>query len=487
MANELLMPKQGNTVESCIILEWHKNEGDIVATGDVVCEVETDKATFEVESTHDGTILKTYYEEGDDVPVMTPIAVIGEEGEDISGLGPKEEAKEQEEEQGDESGKGAEAAPSGEAAKPAETKPAEATAAKTPSPEEAPATTGGAAASGSGNGKSGAAVSPRAKNFAAAAGIDPTSLAGSGPSGRVIERDIQAARKGMEPLTPAAIAEVKASGKQPPAAGSGLGGRVTAEDVREAAPGAKPGAARSAAIPAAAGEFPGPTRETPVKGVRKVIAQRMLESLTTTAQLTLNSSAAAGAILAYRKKLKESPEELGLKRVTINDLILFAVSRVLPQFPFMNAHFKGESIVEFDRVHLGFAVDTPKGLMVPNIKNADLLSLRQISAETKRLSVLAQEGKATPDDLSGRTFTVTNLGALGVENFTPVLNPPEVGILGVSSIQLKPVRKNGEVEYADSLGLSLTINHQAVDGAPGARFLKAFSQQLAVFELLLAE
>ena len=222
-----------------------------------------------------------------------------------------------------------------------------------------------------------------------------------------------------------------------------------------------------------------------VKGVRKVIAERMLQSLQTTAQLTLNASADARALQALRKRLKESPDALGLRGITINDLMLFAVARTLPAFPSLNALFTGAEIHQYHSVHLGVAVDTPKGLMVPVARDADSLTLRQLSAEAKRLATACVESKIMPDELTGGTFTVTNLGAFGVESFTPVLNPPQVGILGVAGIQLKPVDVGGSVQFVPHIGLSLTINHQVVDGAPAARFLQALGQAIASIDLLL--
>jgi pyruvate dehydrogenase E2 component (dihydrolipoamide acetyltransferase) len=219
----------------------------------------------------------------------------------------------------------------------------------------------------------------------------------------------------------------------------------------------------------------------------------MLDSLATTAQFTLNASASAVRMQELRARFKTSAEELGLSKVTINDLILFAVSRVLPKYPFMNALKVGDTLRTYDRVHLGVAVDTNRGLMVPVIRNADLLTLEQISAEAKRLATACQNGSAKPDELSGSTFTVTNLGSLGIESFTPVINTPEVAILGVCGIEPKPVinedAADGEcgVSFVPHIGFSLTINHQVVDGAPAARFLKAFREAVADIDLWLAK
>lgn len=219
--------------------------------------------------------------------------------------------------------------------------------------------------------------------------------------------------------------------------------------------------------------------------MRKVIAERMLQSLQTTAQLTLHASADARALQALRKRIKESPEAMGVRGVTINDLVLFAVARTLLAFPGLNALFTGAEIHQYRTVHLGIAVDTPRGLMVPVVRNAEMLSLRQLSAEAKRLATACLESKITPDELTGGTFTVTNLGAFGVESFTPVLNPPQVAILGVCNIQPKPTEVGDKVKFVPHIGLSLTINHQVVDGAPAARFLQALGQAIATIDLLL--
>jgi pyruvate dehydrogenase E2 component (dihydrolipoamide acetyltransferase) len=277
-----------------------------------------------------------------------------------------------------------------------------------------------------------------------------------------------------------------------PAFGSGIGGRVTAADLQNAPSPDILDTSRSLCDPSRlSGD--GKVAETPIKGIRKLIADRMYQSLAESAQLTLNGYAPASRMQEIRKRMKATDENLALTKITVNDLILFAVSRVLPQFPFMNAHKVGDTLKTFERVHLGVAVDTPRGLMVPVVRNANLLSLVQISSEAKRLAGAAQGGAINPDELSGSTFTVTNLGSLGVTNFTPVLNAPEVGILGVCGIELKPVQKEDagtddccSVAFEPHIGLSLTINHQVVDGAPAARFLKALGDAVANIDLWLA-
>ncbi len=475
MATPIVMPKQGNTVESVIIVDWKKQVGERIAADDVLCEVETDKATMEVPSPVAGTLLATLFAAGDEVPVMATIAWIGEAGEAVPGG----------------EGRGArseEAAPP--PAAPIETP----VLAATQSPNLA------IAQSPISNLQS--PVSPRARHLAERKGIEASALAGSGPGGRVIERDVQAAIAAQPKLTPVAKAMVAEGGFAVPSQGSGPGGRVTSKDLvkeQEMGRGADKEKTKPAEAPGAIAQSPSlsvaqssisnlqsPEAEIiPLKGVRKVIAERMLQSLQTTAQLTLNASADARALQALRKRLKDSPEAMGVRGITINDLVLFAVARTLPAFPGLNALFTGAEIHQYRTVHLGVAVDTPRGLMVPVVRNAETLSLRQLSAEAKRLATACLESKITPDELTGGTFTVTNLGAFGVESFTPVLNPPQVAILGVSSIQLKPTEINDKVKFVPHIGLSLTINHQVVDGAPAARFLQTLGQAIATIDLLL--
>lgn len=444
MATEVVMPKQGNSVEACLILEWRVKEGDAVSVGDIVCEAETDKSTIEVESTASGTVLKLLYAEGDEVPVMQPMMIVGEAGEQVKVEAPAEK----------------------EAAPPQEQQE------KVPeqkAPEAAPVTK--TAAEGSAVG-----VSPRARAAAATSGIDTASLSPSGPKGRVIERDVIAAAKDKAPISPVAREALSSGDLTAPATGSGIGGRILLSDLQS---GSKSVGADRA--------FPGPISEVPVKGVRKVTAKRMHESIASTAQFTLNTYADATALQALRQRLKNSPADLGLQKVTINDIILFAVSRTILQFPFMNSHFLGDKIVTFEHVHLGSAVDTPKGLLVPVVRYANLRSLKQVSDEFKRLAQAAMEGKAQSDDLSGGTFTVTNLGAMGIDTFTPVLNVPEVAILGVGGISMRAIEDgDGDFSFVPHIGLSLTIDHQAVDGAPAARFLKSLCDNIAAVDTLLA-
>lgn len=446
MAHVLIMPRQGNTVESCILVGWKVQEGDSVEPDTPVCDVETDKATFEVPAGGAGTVLKLLWAEGDDVPVLKPIAVIGKVGEDWEAAAGKAETPAT-----------ASLAPSGE------TLPGPG---ETPVPDAAVLTEGQPFAS------------PRARNLAEQEALSLHGIAGSGPGGRIIERDLRAALLRRPALTAAAKAGIDPGGILPQE-GTGLAGRISLADLAAAS---APGTPE----PPGTGFGEGTITETRIKGIRKLISDRMLKSLGESAQFTLNADARATRIQNLRERLKGSDESLELSKVSVNDLILFGVSRILPRFPFMNAHKQGDVVRTFERVHLGVAVDTPRGLMVPVIRNADLLSLRQISREAKRLAAACQSGSAKPEELSGSTFTVTNLGVLGITSFTPVLNLPEVAILGVCGIAPKPaVQRDGSVGFEPHIGFSLTINHQVVDGAPAARFLKALGDAVADIDLWL--
>ncbi|TVR12303.1 MAG: 2-oxo acid dehydrogenase subunit E2 [Planctomycetota bacterium] len=465
MAEAVILPKQGNSVESCIIQSWLKNVGDQVSAGDALCEVETDKAVVEVEATASGVLLEQFFPVEADVPVMTAIAAIGEAGEDVSSLRPD--------------GAGAAAESAGEEPSASKESPAPASeptpAAATPAAKaEAPA----AAASGD------AGSSPRARALAEKEALSLSSIAGTGPGGLVIERDVEAALAARPRLSPAAKAALQANpALVVPERGSGPDGLVRAEDLLAA--GSAPAAASG---PAPAAPAPGAVTDIPVKGIRKVIAKRMRASLSDAAQLTLNTSFDASAVQSWRARAKAQQEALGLPKISINDIILFAVSRVLPKFPDLNAHFLGDTIRQFADVHLGVAVDTPRGLLVPVLSHAHSRSLADIASSFKPLALAAIDGSIAAEHLSGGTFTVTNLGALGIEDFTPVLNVPEVAILGVGAPVLAPQRAaDGSVVHVDRVRLSLTIDHQAVDGAPAAKFLQALVAALENIDVLLAQ
>jgi pyruvate dehydrogenase E2 component (dihydrolipoamide acetyltransferase) len=476
MAHILIMPRQGNTVESCIIGEWKVKEGDTVAADTPVCVVETDKATFEVPAGDAGTVLKIFHPAGDDVPVLQPIMAIGTPGEQVSVTA---EAGERPPEPG---------VPPGVIPPPLPPVPG---APAIPSMPPSPPSASAPAASGDGR----VAASPRAKNLAHEEAVDLRALGGSGPGGRIIAADVAAAVAGRPPLTEAAKDELrKRIGAGLPAAagpGSGIGGRITLADLDRAGAGQAGGglAAAPAAGPAIAGAAPADEyTDVPIKGIRKLIADQMTASHNTTAAFTLNAAAPVVRLRELRARFKASDPSLGLSGITINDLVLFAVSRVLPLYPYMNAHKLNGAVRTFKNVHLGCAVATPRGLMVPVIRNADKLQLIQISQRARELAEACRNGSVSPDDLHGSTLTVTNLGNTGVESFTPVINIPEVAILGVCGIQPKPAEVSpGHYEILPHLGLSLTIDHAVVDGAPAAEFLKTLSAAIRDIDIWTAK
>ena len=469
MAQVVVMPKLGNTVESCIIVKWNIEEGQAVAADAVLCEIETDKATMDVPAGAAGVLLKRLAAEGDDVPVLAPIAVVGQAGEavDLAALGIQGAAP-------------AAAAP-------------EAAAAETASAAVAAAPANAAAAAAPAGPVH---ASPRAKALAREEGLPIEAVAaGTGPGGRIIERDVQAALSAGAGMTASAKDLAVLRGLYDAAkTGSGLGGRLTAADLEaaKATPAAAPAsAAPQPAAPAAqaaqaAAAFPGPYEDTPIRSIRKIIADRMMHSLQASAQLTFNASAPAEKLLAMRNRLKNSDPALGLSAVTIGDMVAFAASRVLAKYPKINAHVVDGTVRAWKNVHLGLAVDTPRGLMVPVIRNANALSLREFSEQSKSLAKACLDGAANPDSLSGSTFTVTNLGAFGIESFTPILNEPETGILGVDNIAPRAtIGPDGKPGVEMRIGFSLTVDHRIVDGADAARYLKDLADYIANIDIVM--
>lgn len=445
-----MMPNVGISVESCILTEWHKKKGDAVKKGDVLFTYETDKSTLEEESPVDGIMLEQFFKEDDDIPTMTNVCVIGQEGESTAEFAPKLDNQEA----------------------PAEAAPA------APAAEEAPVAAAPAAAVPTAAAPAQAGefikISPRARVLAEKTGIDPHFAAPTGPNGRIIERDVRTLIENGPTATYAAAGEFAG------AAGTGLGGKFSVADI---------GAAPAAPAAAAAADLPEYVDEK-MPNIRKVIAKQMVASLSTAAQLTHTTSFDATEIMAFRKKVKENGEKLGLANITLNDIILFAVSRVLakPEHKALNAHLlNGDTMRYFNGVHLGVAVDTDRGLVVPTIKNAQNMSLNEISAKAKELAATCKNGGATPDMLSGASFTVSNVGSYGIESFTPVINTPQTGILGVDTVTTRIREVNGEIKTYPAMGLSLTYDHRALDGSPASRFLVDLRNALENFSLLLSK
>jgi pyruvate dehydrogenase E2 component (dihydrolipoamide acetyltransferase) len=281
--------------------------------------------------------------------------------------------------------------------------------------------------------------------------------------------------------TAAAVAEM-ISGRI--SEGTGLGGRITSFDAAIAAANIAPSSPAAAAPAPAEGEIE--FEDVKIPNIRKVIAKSMTQSLSTLAQLTHNSSFDATAVMEYRKQLKKAAEKMETPNITLNDIMIYAVSRVLLNHKDLNAHFLDDKMRYFKHVHMGIAVDTPRGLLVPTLFNADQKSLSEIAVEAKALAKAAQEGNISPDLLTGGTFTISNLGTLGVESFTPIINPPQTGILGVDCIIERVRTVDGQITVYPAMGLSLTYDHRAVDGAPASRFLMDLRSALENFTALLA-
>ncbi|MEL7654718.1 MAG: dihydrolipoamide acetyltransferase family protein [Bacillota bacterium] len=426
MAVSIIMPRQGQSVESCIITKWMKQEGDSVEVGDTIFSYETDKAAFDEISKVSGVLLKILAAEGDDVPCLDTVAIIGNAGEDISAL--IKDAGSQQAEAEAEAKAEAKAIvekPSAGISAPAEIK-----------------------------------ISPRAKGIAQNQMLDLSKAVPTGPNGRIIERDIvEISRKGY-------TAEIEEP-VQPQKSTNGQFKPLNLPGFKDISGGAY--------------------EDIPLSNIRKSIAKAMYHSISSMAQLTHSFSFDATNIIEYRKQLKENGEMLGLENITYNDMILFAVSRVLMHHKDLNTHFLDGKMRYFEDVNLGMAVDTPRGLLVPTIFGANRMSLNEIAAEAKTLAKQAQAGTISPDYLQNGTFTISNLGAFDVEHFTPVINPPQTGIIGVNNIQVKIRLVDGQMVPYQAMGLSLTYDHRAVDGAPASRFMQELCRNLENFTALLAK
>lgn len=439
MATVVIMPRQGQSVESCVITAFQKKVGDTVEKGEVLFSYETDKSSFDEPAPVSGKILAIFREEGDDVPCLENVLVIGADGEDFSAFVPKAE---------------------GDSAPAQETKVEEKVETKVEEPVQAVASSGDATS-----------ISPRARLLAEKTNADLLKAVPTGPNGRIIERDVQ--KLVDMGLTVSSAAK---AGYTESVEGSGINGKVVLSDLNKPAPAVS-------AVSAPVNDY----EDVKLPNVRKVIAKSMHASLSTMAQLTLNASFDATKLQAMRASLKAGAETLGLNNITLNDMVLYAVSRVLKNHKDLNAHYLDDKMRYFNSVHLGVAVDTERGLLVPTVFNADKLSLNEMSIAAKAVIKDAQSGKINPDLLKGASFTVTNLGSLGVESFTPVINPPQTAILGVCTITRRVKQVGGVDVFYPAMGLSLTFDHRALDGAPAARFLKDVCFALENFDLLLAK
>lgn len=455
MAVVIIMPKQGQSVESCIITEMKKKVGDTVKKGDMLFSYETDKASFEEESPEDGVVLASLFNDGDEVPCLDNMMVIGQPGESfedlLGGASPAAPAS---------------TAQAASAASAAQAVPASSTAPAAPASQAPAASTPSAPASTSAEQNENVFISPRARNLAEKQGIPANTVQGSGPYGRIIERDIQAAAESRPALSGLAKKIVAETGMQA-TEGTGLAGAVRSTDLK----------APSAAVYGGDG-----FEDKKISNMRKIIAKAMHASLQNSAQLTHHLGADARRMLELRKKVKAAMESGKLSvNITLNDMVCYAVIKALKQFPNVNSHFMGDSMRIFNKVHLALAVDTDRGLMVPVVRNADDLSIAGLASQFKELAGACRKGSINPELLAAEaaSFTVSNLGNYGVEMFTPVINLPQSAILGVNTIVPRPKDLgDGVYAFVPYIGLSLTYDHRALDGGEATRFLKQIAIEI---------
>ena len=407
MAFEIKMPQLGLTMEEGTVAQWLKQEGDTVAKGDVLLEITTDKLTSEIESEADGVLLKIVAKEGEDVPVKGLLGYIGEAGETV-----------------------------GDAA------PAAAPAAAAPAPAEVPAAAPAPAPAVKADG-SRIRISPLARKTAAKLGVDYQNLTGSGPSGRIVQKDsLAAAEAAKQQLAPVAEAPATAPA---PAAKSGELELMDGDEVVKLA------------------------------GMRKVVAERMAKSAREIPTVTQNVKIDVTKLVAFRKQINETSGQ----KFSMNDFILKAVANALRANPHILVSIDGNQIIKRAHVNLGMAVALDDGLIVPVIRDADKLSLSQISATAKDLAVRARENKLAMDEYKGSTFTISNLGMFGVETFDPIINQPDAGILGVCAVQDElDMDDEGKIFKKQVMRISFTFDHRLIDGAVAAKF------ELAIKELL---
>ena len=435
MAKVVVMPKLGLTMTEGTISKWLKKEGDAVKEGEPMFEVETDKLTNTIEAPATGVLRKIIAAEGGTVPVLDKIAVIADAGEDISGL------------------LGGGAAPAA-------------------APEAAPAAAAPVSAAPAGGH---VVASPRAKKLAKEKGIDIALVKGTGPNGRVTEDDVNnyvpapaapaAAETKASPLAAKVAADIGVELADVPAHG-----RVLAQDILAFLENSREKGAEDA------------REETvPMNGMRKAVAKNMLNSHMTSPTVTFNLGVDMSAMKNYREQLKARDI-----KVSYTDLLVKFVAKALTEYPLLNCSVEDNKIIYKHYINMGVAVALDNGLLVPNVTDADKKTLTQIHNEVKELAEQARSGKLPMDKLKGGTFTITNLGMYGIESFSPIINQPEVAILGVTTMEDKPVVRNGEIVIRPIMNLSLTADHRVVDGSVAAEFLQRVKTLLENPALILA-
>ena len=443
MASVIIMPKQGLLMEEGTITKWLAKEGEQTTEGAPLFEMETDKLTITMDSTATGTVLKILHPEGDTVPITQPIAIVGQPGEDISGL------------------LGGEAPAAAPAADAPEAPTAEAAPAPQPVVEHAP----------------GERVfsSPRARLRAEENGVDIAAVPGSGPDGLVVERDVQNYIANQPTVTPLAANQARIQGIDLSGlTGTGPNGKITTEDLHIASAAVEPAPAAEP-IP---GQLTRGTRTEAMSGMRKAISRNMLTSKSTNAQTNHRMVVDMTAAVALRRQYKA----LGIK-ISYNDIIVRACAKALQDFPIVNASVDGSDIVYHDYVNIGTAVSVPGGLIVPVIRDADIIGLTGIAAKSAELIEKAREGRLTEADYHGGTFTVSSLGMFDLDDFVAIINPPESAILAVGKIAKTPVvvtddEGEDQVVIKSMCALCLSYDHRIIDGAEAAKFLQKLKSYL---------
>ena len=434
MAKEFFIPKLGQTVEEVTLVKWLVNDGSKVNFGDAILEVETDKAIFPVEADSKGFIHRGPFKEGEVIPVLTVVAVIGKEDESF------------------------------ESAVSAQIPSTEAASLSQELINVTPSTSTVVPSSNIEGGK--VFASPRARKLAREQKIDLSVVPASGGV-RVQEKDVFAYLTSKPKATPLAQRVAAAEGVDlTGVSGSGKSGKIVREDVERTLLGTEP---KKLASPLPLAEI---VERIPLKGVRAVIAERMGTSVHTTARVSMFMDVDATEFVQLRERLKQKVTETWGFSPSINDLLIKIVATALQQFPYMNARLAPDAIEILRDINIGLAVDTERGLLVPVLRDVAHKGMQQFATELRQLVERALTGRSLPDDLSGGTFTITNLGRYDIEGFTPVINLPEAAILGVGRIIPKPVVKGEQVVIRQMCTLSLVFDHRLVDGAPAARFMQ---------------
>jgi len=434
MAKELFIPKLGQTVEEVTLVKWLRSDGDAVKRGDEVLEVETDKAIFPVEANGNGVLHLGPYNAGDVLPILTVVAIIGKADEEFQTMVVSGENE----------------------AQPAAEEEASIVKSSTAQKEVTNQLQ-------SSDGK--IFVSPRAKKTANELGVDLSNVMATGAGGkRIVEADVLRHVEGQLKISPVAQKMAEAHGLDwKSISGSGTEGKIVKQDVQSAL--------QPTAVPAETDMAVGGNR-TPLTKMRRLIADKMAASVHTNASVTLVSEVDATGLVSARDRLKAEVATAWGFAPGYNEFLIKIVALALAKFPYMNSQLQAEEIVTFEEIHIGIAVDTERGLLVPVIRHANTKSLCEIGQEIRGVSERARNNRIMPDELEGGTFTITNLGMYDIDAFTPVINLPQAAILGVGKIQKKPVCIQEAIVARDMMTLSLVFDHRIIDGAPAARFLQ---------------